>query len=84
MPEKKLVGMVSHFFDKIGVAVIEVKAEMKVGDRISIEGKSEPFEQKISSMQINKVSVPSAKPGQSIGMKTEKPAKPGDKVFKLL
>ena len=33
-----LVGKITHYFDKIGVAVVEVLAPIKVGDQIKISG----------------------------------------------
>ena len=35
-PRKKLVGRVTHYFTKIGVGVVELSDELKIGDRISI------------------------------------------------
>jgi putative protease len=81
--EKKPIGKITHFFPKIGVAVVELSGTLKKGDRISIEGKSEPFEQIASSMQINRVEVTSAGAGQAIGMKVDKPVKEGDIVYLL-
>jgi len=82
--EKQLVGKITHYFNKIGVAVVEVSGEIKVGDKISIEGKSEPFEQVVESMQIEKQPIQEAKPGQAIGLKVEKPVKEGDLVYKIV
>lgn len=79
--EKKPVGKITHYFPKIGVAVVELSGELKNGDRIAIEGKSEPFEQVVASMQIERIDVPSARAGQAIGMKVDKPVKEGDIVY---
>jgi len=82
MTGKKLVGRVTHFFDKITVGVIELSAELKVGDTILIEGHGRSVKQKVSSMQIEHEQVSSAKKGQSVGLKTAKPVKVNDLVFK--
>lgn len=79
--EKKPIGKITHYFPKIGVAVVELSGELKKGDRIAIEGKSEPFEQVVASMQIEKVDVSAARAGQAIGMKVDKPVKKGDVVY---
>lgn len=73
MAEKKLVGKITHFFDKASVGVLELSAELKEGDKISIElhdGTS--FEQIVSSMQIDRQPVRKAKNGDAIGIKLEK------------
>ena len=82
-PEKKLVGKVTHYFSKISVAVIELSDELKVGDRISIEGHTTNFQQTVSSMQIEHQNVEKAGPGQSIGLKVDQRAREGDLVYKI-
>jgi putative protease len=82
--EKKPVGKVSHFFTHISVAVIDVTDTMTVGDTISFEGASTNFQQKIDSIQIEKKSIPSAKKGQAIGMKTNERVREGDLVYKII
>lgn len=84
MPEKQLVGKVSHWFGKISVAVVDLTGELRVGDRISIEGRGRSFEQTVTSMEIEHKAVQVATAGQSIGLKVEQPAKAGDQVFKII
>lgn len=81
--EKKLVGKISHYFTKIGVGVIELSDELKVGDRISIEGATTNIQQTVDSMEIEHENVQSAGAGQSIGMKVEQRVREGDLVYKL-
>lgn len=81
--EKKLVGKVAHYFTKIGVGVIELSDELKVGDRISIEGATTNIQQTVDSMQIEHENVQSAGAGQSIGLKVEQRVREGDLVYKL-
>src|SRR3989344_4514641 len=80
---KMLVGSVVHFFDKISVAVIDVKRPLSVGDTISIEGPQTNFNQNIKSMQIEHSSIKTANKGDNIGMKTNKPVKSKDLVYIL-
>src|SRR3989344_6061013 len=80
---KMLVGSVVHFFDKISVAVIDVKRPLSVGDTISIEGPQTNFKQNIKSMQIEHSSIKTANKGDNIGMKTNKPVKSKDLVYIL-
>jgi|TARA_Y100000310_G_scaffold124950_2_gene123763 putative protease len=76
------VGKVSHYFDKIGVAVIEVSGQLKVGDEIHIKGHTTDFKQKITSMQIEKDKIQEAKSGQSVGMKVDQQVRANDLVLK--
>ncbi len=81
--EKKPVGKISHYFTKIGVGVIELSDELKVGDRISIEGATTNIQQTINSMEIEHGNVQSASAGQSIGLKVEQRVREGDLVYKI-
>ncbi len=78
----KPIGKVTHFFDKISVAVIKLDAALKVGDKIKIEGHGNSFEQTIDSMQIEHEQLKTAKKGQEVGMKVAQAVKEGDLVFK--
>ena len=80
----KEVGEVSHYYSKIGVAVVELKAPVSVGDRILISGATTYFEQKIASMQIEHKSVSKAKARQSIGLKVSKRVRERDIVYKVM
>ncbi|MEW6329083.1 MAG: translation elongation factor-like protein [Candidatus Micrarchaeota archaeon] len=82
--EKKIVGKVTHFFQKIGVAVVDVSDELRVGDRIVIETGSGPIEQAVESMQIEHEQINVAMPGQSIGLKVNGSAHQGNMVYKLV
>ena len=83
MAEPKPIGKITHFFDKISVAVVKLDSgSLKKGDKIKIVGHDSAFEQTVASMQINKIDIPSAKAGQEFGMKIDQPVKPGDLVYK--
>lgn len=81
--DKQLVGKVTHYFTKIGVAVIDLEAPLAVGDTISIEGATSNFQQNVDSMQIEHKNVDSAKKGDSIGMKVKDRVRGGDNVYKV-
>ena len=77
------IGKVTHYFAKIGVAVIEVTdGSIKVGDQLRIKGHTTDFKQKVTSMQIEHDKVEIAEPGQSIGMKVSEPVRANDLVYK--
>lgn len=84
MEEGKLVGEVTHYFGKIGVAVLKLSDTLKVGDQIKIVGKEgEEFTQTVESMQIEHQNVQEAKAGDLIGLKVAQKVKEGYKVYKL-
>ena len=75
------LGVVEHFFEKIGVAAIKIYSNVKVGDVIEIGTEDEAIRQRISSMQINKQNVLEAHSGDSIGIKTRCPVYKDSNVY---
>ena len=81
--ELQEVGKVTHFFTKISVAVIELKASISVGDRILIKGPTTDLEQTVESMEIEHQKVTRAEAGQSIGLKVDDRVRENDTVYKI-
>jgi len=81
--ELQEIGKISHFFSKISVAVVDLKATLSVGDRIRIQGPTTNFEQTVDSMQIEHADVKTAKAGQSIGLKVKERVREKDTVYKV-
>ncbi|MCD6284175.1 hypothetical protein J7J12_02905 [bacterium] len=82
--EEKLIGKVTHYFNNISVAVIELKDTLKVGDVIHIKGATTDFTQEVESMQIEHENVDTAKKGQAIGLKVNEPVRENDDVYKVV
>jgi len=82
MPEE-VIGKVSHWFGKIGVAGITLTDKLAVGDHIHILGHTTDFEQEVTSMQIMHQDVAEAGPGDEVGIKTQFRARTGDRVYKV-
>jgi putative protease len=76
------VGRITHFFSKIDVAVIELKATLSVSDTIAIKGPTTDFEQRVDSMQIEHKNVQTAESGQSVGLKVMQRVRETDMVYK--
>jgi len=80
--ELQEVGKVAHFFTRINVAVVELKAPISVGDKILIKGPTTDLEQTIESMEIEHEKVTRAEAGQSIGLKVKDRVRENDTVYK--
>ena len=50
--KEQRIGIVNHYYDKIGVVALALEGEMAVGDIIHIKGHTTDFAQKIESIQI--------------------------------
>lgn len=77
------IGKVTHYFDKIGVAVVELASPLASGDTIKISGHDKEFTQEVTSLQVEHEKVDKAKKGDSVGLKVDKEVKSGDEVFKV-
>ncbi len=82
--KEERVGIVSHYYDKIGVAAIVLEGELAVGDTIHIKGHSTDFTQKMESIQIENKNVERAKEGDNIGIKIKEHAREHDIVYKVV
>lgn len=77
----KRVGEVTHFFDRINVAVIMLSNTLHKGDSIHFLGHGSDFMQEVASMQIEHESIDEALKGQEIAIKVTKPVKKHTSVF---
>ncbi len=76
------IGKVTHYFDKISVAIVALDAALKKGDKIRFErGGEEMFTQTVESMQVDHKEIESAKKGDEIGLKVDKEVREGAEVF---
>ena len=78
------IGQVTHYFNKINVAVLSIKDELKIGDTIHILGHTTGFTQKVTSMQIEHKNVNSVKPGDDFAMKVIESVREQDVVYKVV
>ncbi len=78
-----MVGKVIHYFDKIKVAIVELKKPLKTGEEVRFTGGETDFKQKIGSMEIDHEKVKRAKTKQTVGMKVSKKVHPGYRVYKI-
>ncbi len=83
MVEEK-IGVIEHFFTNVSVAAIRItNGTLKVGDTIHIVGAHTDFKQKVDSMQIERVTVQSVKPGDAVGIKVKDRVREHDVVYKI-
>lgn len=86
-PKKKVegnvVGIITHYFPKVRAAVVKLKATLAVGDTIKIKGHTTDFTQNITSLQIDRVTVDSAKKGEEIGLLVDSRVRQHDVVYKV-
>lgn len=78
-----LAGEVTHYFPKLSVAVIKLKALVEKGDKLRIKGHTTDFKQTVNSIQLDHVSLDKAKKGEEIGLLVDSRVRQRDLVYKI-
>ena len=80
MADKK-IGKVVHYYDKIGVAVLDLSGALKQGDTIKLVKNDQEFTQTADSIHLDKKPVKVAKKGQDVALKVDQAVKSGTLVY---
>jgi translation elongation factor EF-1alpha len=78
------IGKVTHYYTHIGVAVLKLSGEIKLGDTIRILGHTTEFLQRVESLEIDHRKVQSAGPEDEVALQVWDYVRKGDDVFKVL
>jgi hypothetical protein len=78
------IGQVTHFYNRIRVAVLDLSAELKVGDVVHLTGRTTDFTQSVESIEIEHQNVQAVGPGQEAALKVIDRVRKGDVVFKVI
>jgi len=82
-PEYTKVGRVEHFYSKASVAVVEVLALLKKGDKILIRGSTTNLSQVVESMEEEHKQLAEARAGERVGLKVADRVRENDIVYKV-
>lgn len=81
--KEELIGEISHYFDNVKVAVVDLKKNLKIGEIIRIKGgEKTDFTQEVKSMESEHKKMEKAKKGDSIGIKVKEKVREGYKVYR--
>jgi len=78
------IGKVTHYYNQIGVAVLELDDELKIGDKVVFLGHTTDFTQEVTSMEIEHHKILSGGPGMEVALKVDEPVRKGDEVLRVL
>ena len=81
--EGKLIGLITHYFPHVQAAVIKLKGPLAKGDTVKIKGHTTDLTQIVTSMQIDRVDIETAKKGDEIGLLVSTRVRQQDKVYKI-
>jgi hypothetical protein len=80
---RKRIGSVSHYYNRIGVAVLELDAPLKMGDRLLFLGHTSEFTQPVGSMEIDHRKIQEVGAGAEVAVKVIRRVRRGDQVFRI-
>ncbi len=75
------IGVVTHYYNHLGVAVLSLTGELKLNAIVHILGSTTDFVQEVHSLEIYHEKVTSAQPGDAIALKTIDVVRAGDKLY---
>jgi putative protease len=78
------IGKITHYYNRIGVAVLVLSGELKVGDTVHIHGRYTELTQKVESLEIEHEKQQTVKVGQEVALKVDEPVRAGDMVYKVV
>ena len=77
------IGKVTDFFARPVVAGIELSGALRIGDRVHIKGSTTDMELTVESMQVERTTITSGRPGDIVGIRVPDRVRPGDTVYKV-
>jgi putative protease len=82
--KEERIGVISHYYSRLGVAAVAVEVELAVGDTIHIKGHTSDFIQKIESIQLEHKNIDRATKGDDVGIKVNEHAREHDVVYRVV
>lgn len=83
-PPGERVGVVTHYFSHLSVAVVKLEAgKLRVGDTIHVRGHTSDFSQRVESLQVDHAPVTEVGPKDDFGLKVMDHAREHDVVYKV-
>ena len=81
--EEQHIGQVTHYFDKLSVAIIKLSKPLRVGETLHYKGATTDCVQAVTSMEVDHQAIDEAKSGDEIGTKVDEKGREGDMVYKV-
>jgi hypothetical protein len=81
---EKRIGQVTHYYNRIGVAVLDLTDDLAVGDTIHIAGYMTDFTQLVTSMEINHQKAESVAAGADVALKVAERVREGDVIYRVV
>jgi putative protease len=77
------IGKVTHYYDRLHVAVLKLAEPIKVGDTVHVSGHNTELVQKVESLQIDHEPVTEAAPGSDVAMRVDGLVHEHDHIYRV-
>jgi hypothetical protein len=81
---EKQIGRVTHYYSRLGVAVLALDAGLAVGDTVHIVGHTTNFTQTVESMEVQHRKLQEVGPGADVALKVDERVRVGDTVYQII
>jgi putative protease len=78
------IGKVTHYYNHLNVAVLELVEGLKLGDKVHFFGHATDFVQRVTSMEVEHHNVLWVKPGDNMAIKVIQPVHVHDIVYRVV
>lgn len=79
----KKIGQVTHYYSRLGVGIVKLSNQLKVGDVVRFVGRKTDLEQPVAQLQYDHKDITVGKKGQEIGVKVNDQVREGDDLLVL-
>lgn len=80
---EKRIGTVTHYYSHLGVAVLGLTDELRLGDEIHITGRITDLDMYVSSLEVDHQKVEVGNRGMELALKVDDYVRAGDAVYKV-
>jgi putative protease len=77
------IGRITHYYDHLNVAVLQLTDRLKVGETIHVLGHTTDFLQKVTSMEVDHRKVVVVEPGDDVALKVDEAVREHDMVYRV-
>jgi hypothetical protein len=81
---EKHIGTVTHYYDHLSVAVLNLTDEIRLGDEIRIKGHITDLVMTVASLEVDHCKIEFAGTGMEVALKVDDHVRAGDGVYKMI
>jgi hypothetical protein len=81
---EKRIGTVTHYYNRLSVAVLNLTDEIRLGDEIHIKGRITDLVMSVASLEVDHRKIESGGTGMEVALKVDDFVREGDEIYKVI